>query len=488
MTEPPHAPRTPVDPAPGPQSEHPGRKRPFWHTVAFKLTLAFVLIAALALGAVGVIANVSTRASFERFTRERARDEIVTQVQSYIETTGSVTGFRPFRRGRHGAADNVMSPNATGPDRGPYVVLDPEGRTTYALPDVPAGTRLTGERASLALPVELGGRTVAFVAPTLIPQSLDRQSREFLARTTSALLWATIAATIAAIVLGLLMARALLAPLRALLRGIWEVQRGEAPGQAPRARADEFGEVLTAFHEMHDVVVRNQQSRRQLTANIAHDLNTPLSVISGTLEAMLDGTFKVTPERLARLHREARHMGELVNDLRFLSLADAGELKLDLRDEDLVEVVALTVDGVQELARRKQVELNVRLPHGPLHARLDGRRVTQVIQNLLSNALAYTPGGGQVDVTVERGAGRAVVMVRDTGVGIVPEKLPFVFDRLYRADEARVKGGSGLGLAICKSIVERHDGRIEIESTPGVGTTVTFDLPLARSPRTAPQP
>ncbi|WP_052351872.1 HAMP domain-containing protein [Deinococcus pimensis] len=139
---------------------------------------------------------------------------------------------------------------------------------------MPAGTVLAGERAASALPVVHGGRLVAYVAPTFIPQAPDPQGRTFLTRTTGAIVWAMLGSVLAAVTLGVLLARVLLAPLDDLGQGIRRMRRGEAPGMAPRGRTDEFGEVLSAFHEMHESVARNQRAQRQLTANLAHDLNT----------------------------------------------------------------------------------------------------------------------------------------------------------------------------------------------------------------------
>ena len=287
-------------------------------------------------------------------------------------------------------------------------------------------------------------------------------------------------ATLLAALLGVLMSRALLRPLGELLAGIGALRRGEAPAAPPipgRAPTDEFGEVLGAFGEMHRDVVRNQQARRRLTADIAHDLNTPLSVISGTLEGILDGTFQPTPERLRRLHREAGHMAQLVGDLRFLALADAGELQLRREPTDVVALVSGTVAPFHELAAAQGVTLTTAVPAGGLTAPLDPQRVTQVLQNLLANALAHTPCGGEVRVEAAREGGGVRLHVADTGSGIAPAALPHVFDRLYRADDSRSSGGSGLGLSICRSIVEAHGGQIDLTSTPGVGTAVTVRLP-----------
>lgn len=457
--------------------------RAWWQTLAFKLTVAFAFVALLALGTVGLISTRSTRSEFNSFINERAREDLAAQVQAYVQRYGTLDGFASVGRGGprgpiddgRGARLGQEPPRQRNVE--PFVVLDARREP---LGDVPAGAVTTAQRER-ATPVSVNGRVVAYVAQSNFAVTLDPRGQQFLQRTTNAILWATLAAIGTAVLMGLLVARALLGPLGELLNRIHAMRRGEAPAALARVRNDEFGEVLAAFHDMHASVARNQQARRQLTANIAHDLNTPLSVVSGTLEAMLDGTFKPTGERLARLLRESRHMSDLVNDLRFLALADAGELHLQRADANVAALVREAADSFSERAAHAGLTLGFEASGPDVDVPVDARRVTQVVHNLLSNAFAHTPAGGRVDVHVRTAPSGARVSVSDTGAGIAARHLPFVFDRLYRADEARAEGGSGLGLSICKSVVEAHGGEIDIVSEVGRGTTVTFTLPRAAS-------
>nr|WP_246580651.1 ATP-binding protein [Deinococcus aestuarii] len=442
--------------------------------------MAFVLVSAVALGVVGFISAASTRAEFGALLGAQAREDLGTQVRTYLAARGTLEDFRPAgppappppRPPRGGSPP---PPEGPGPfvSRGAWIVLDPDRRAVFSTPDVARGTRVTGRPET---PVTAGGRVVAYLVPSGLRAQPDPRSQEFLARTVRALAWAMLGAGVLAVLMGLLVARTLLRPLRELLAGIRALGRGEAPALPGRARADEFGEVLSAFGEMHRAVERNQQARRQLTADIAHDLNTPLTVIAGTLEAMLDGTFEPTAQRLRRLHLETRHVARLVNDLRFLALADAGELHVNRQPAEVALLVADAVAGFRAVAEGQGVAVETRLED--VTVSLDRVRITQVLQNLLANALAHTPGGGRVDVRARLEGGRLHVGVADTGSGIAPEHLPHVFDRLYRADGARSAGGSGLGLSICRSIVEAHGGEIRLTSRPGAGTSVTFTLPL----------
>lgn len=339
-------------------------RRPFWQTLAWRLTLAFVLVAAAALGTVGFISAASTRSEFSALLGEQAREDLAAQVQAYVQAHGSLNGFRPAGQGPAAQGQGQGQPprpgNPGGPRtdvpgdgfrfRTPWTVLDTGYRAVFGTPDLPAGVQVTGQRAAGATPVQVAGRTVAYLLPSGLRPRTDRRSEEFLARTTRAIAWAMLGAALLAALLGVLISRTLLRPLRELLGGIHALQRGEAPAALAHTRSDEFGEVLGAFGEMHADVLRNQQARRRLTADIAHDLNTPLSVISGTLEGILDGTFQSTPERLRRLQRETGNVARLVGDLRFLALADAGELQVSREPTDVTALIREAVAPFQELA------------------------------------------------------------------------------------------------------------------------------------------
>ncbi|GBF08151.1 putative histidine kinase, classic80 [Deinococcus aerius] len=465
-------------------------RRPFWNSLAWRLTLAFVLLSVLALSTVGVFSYAYTRSEFGRLLTYRARSDTAQQVQTYVQAHGTLAGLRlggpggpPRFNGAGPSEPPPAPPPATGgrPDveRGPFAVLDPEYRAVFATPGLPAGTQITGSRRAAADPVRLNGRIVAYLLPSGTLPRPDERSAEFLARTARAVGLAMLAVALVAVLVGVWISRTLLQPLRVLQRGIDALRRGEPHAPLPAARRDEFGELLGAFNDMSAEVTRNQQVRRQLTADIAHDLNTPLSVIGGTLEGMLDGTFRPTPERLARLHRETEHLTRLVSDLRFLALADAGELRLTLEPTDVGALVSHTVGGFRELAERQGVGLTCQVPPGEVRVTLDPTRITQVLQNLIGNALAHTPAGGRIHVAAGVEGERLRVTVRDDGQGIAPGRLPHVFDRLYRGDAARSGTGSGLGLSISRSIIRAHGGQIGIDSAPGQGTTVRFDLPLA---------
>ncbi len=220
--------------------------------------------------------------------------------------------------------------------------------------------------------------------------------------------------------------------------------------------------------------------RRQMTADIAHDLRTPLSVILGYSEALRDGKLPGTQEVFDTIHSEAQHLQHLVEDLRTLSLADADELSLTRQRVDPQALLERAAMAHMAQARTQGVELTLHAGTQVAEVDVDPERMIQVLGNLLNNALRYTPPKGTITVGAEANAGAIQLNVQDTGAGIAPEDLPHIFERFYRADPSRRQdGSSGLGLAIAKSIIEAHGGRLSVTSVLGQGTTFTIDLPVA---------
>ncbi|MGD8625138.1 MAG: HAMP domain-containing sensor histidine kinase [Anaerolineae bacterium] len=276
-------------------------------------------------------------------------------------------------------------------------------------------------------------------------------------------------------------------PLSETMRAADALASGDLSARAPVQGSPEFRHFARAFNRMAAALETADRQRRELLADVAHELRTPLTIVQGNLEGLRDGVYEATPEHLDLVLEETQKLGRLVEDLRLLTLAEAGQLPLDVQALDASQLLADVRDVFAPQAQEAGVELDVEVAAGLPTLLADPQRLGQVLDNLVANALRHTPAGGQVVLGAEGvdggGPGQIRFWVTDTGEGIAEEDLPRIFDRFWRGDPARAHGagaGSGLGLAIAKSLVEAHGGRIWAESdgVPGRGATVSFVVPL----------
>jgi len=293
-----------------------------------------------------------------------------------------------------------------------------------------------------------------------------------------AVLIAVLLVALTALLAAVLLSRHLVSPLRQLTRASNAMAGGDLSQRVVIDTRDEIGDLGQAFNRMAGDLESAQIQRQQMTADIAHELRNPLSVVRGNLEAMLDGIYPADEEHLGPIYEETMLLQRLVEDLRVLSLADAGELPLVRTEVDLGDLLTRVADSARAVAEDKGVSLRLHVPAETVVIEGDVDRLRQVVGNLASNALRYTPQGGEVSLGLSRSNGQARILVSDNGQGIDAQDLPHIFDRFYRADAARARasGGSGLGLAIVRALVEAHGGTVSVESTPGQGATFTVLL------------
>jgi two-component system, OmpR family, sensor histidine kinase BaeS len=314
----------------------------------------------------------------------------------------------------------------------------------------------------------------------VVAHHLDRALSETL---TLALILGVLAASIAATAVSWLLATRIARPVEELSRAADALADGRLAERAPRpAGDDELADLTEAFNEMADALEHTEDTRRRLLADLAHELRTPLATIEAYHEGLADGVVEVDAATLSVLEEATGRLQRLVEDLSLVSRAEEGQLALELSPLDVGVIVRAAVDAVAPDARERQVELQARLPDRPLIVAGDRDRLTQVLSNLLHNALEHTPGGGRVTVSAEAVDDHISIEVRDTGSGIAPGHLPQVFERFFRADPARRHvTGSGIGLTISRAIVHGHGGTITVDSDGlGRGATFTVRLPSGR--------
>ncbi|MDO8578618.1 MAG: ATP-binding protein [Dehalococcoidales bacterium] len=296
-------------------------------------------------------------------------------------------------------------------------------------------------------------------------------------------LWITgISGVVIAIALGAVFTRQIVAPLGKVAAAAGRVAKGNFKQKVNIGGAGELDQLGQAFNSMAATLERDQQLRRNMVADIAHELRTPLTVLQGNVEAMLDGFIPADNAHLTSLHQETLLLARLVDDLRTLSLAEAGQLEFRTKSVNLRALSIQVVESFRALLSAKHIDAKVDGLDNLPEVGADPERTAQVLRNLINNAIHYTPEGGKITVRVTSDTGGVTVSVIDAGIGISLEDLPRVFDRFYRVDRSRTRssGGSGLGLAIVKQLVEAQQGRVWAESTPGKGSTFSFWLPLAK--------
>jgi len=454
--------------------------------LAIKFGLAFTTVILLS---VALVYFFTARSITQRFDEYRKQNREVfgktlsSQLAWYRGSQGTWVGvdrllFRTVRVEINGQVFEGRSLIFNGE----FSLANENGQVFLSTIQEQVGKVLSEEEMEEGIPIRVDGKRVGTLLLGDVGPNLDPNEAEFLASAKeSALLGGGIAAGIA-LFLSLLLIAQILSPLRRLTRATERIAHGDLPKEVKIKSRDEFGQLGGSFNQMIENLRRSETARRTMTADIAHELRTPVTIIQGTLEAILDGVYDPTDATIAPIYEETLHLGRLIDDLRDLALAEAGELRLERGPVDLeglirqvTEALVSSPDDAPELI----ISVEDRLPL----IDADQKRLRQVIANLLSNALHYTPPDGKIMIDLRRIDGGVELVFSDTGTGIAEEDLPHLFERFYRGDPARNRvGGSGLGLAIVKQWVEAHGGTIRAENREEGGARFTIRLPLKSPP------
>lgn len=365
------------------------------------------------------------------------------------------------------------------PPRVPLVVLDADRRPLFGHP---------GKEDTIKYkPIIHNGSTVGYVGHLPPRQFLSPPQLQFLQHQKSALITAVLGLVLVVVAFSLPLARRLIRPVRTIAAATRELASGRYEVRVPVTSSDELGQLASSFNAMAGALEKNERARRQWVADISHELRTPIAVLRGEVEALMEGVRETTPEAVRSLHGEVMRLSRLVDDLHQLTLSDLGALTYRKESIDIVEVLIDSVDAYRTEFERKGITLDRDIPPGqpPANVFADRERLRQLFSNLLGNSLKYTDGTGRLVVRVRQAGAMVNIDLEDSAPGVPAGEMERLFDRLYRVEtsRSRASGGAGLGLAICRNIVEAHGGTITASPSSLGGLLMQVSLPVEENGR-----
>jgi signal transduction histidine kinase len=458
-------------------------------SLSLKLTLAFLAVGVIGIVLVAAVVRLQTKREFDQFVLDRYQTDLVEELQNYYLINNSWENIQ---------AVLVRTPDnrRMGHDWTPVTLLDANRIVIYGGIRYQIGEILPKRVGDQSIPIDIEGKTVGWVIfenfRNFNPDQPESPESVFLKNMDRATLYGALGAVGLAIFLAALLGRTIARPIQELTEATHIIAQGELGHQVPVRTQDEIGRLAKSFNQMSEDLAKSVQQRRQMTADIAHDLRTPLSVIMGYTESLSDGKFKGSPEIYGIMHKETQYLNRLIDDLRTLSLADAGELPLTRRLVAPGELLGRIAESHQVQTQQKGISLIAEAAENLPLINIDPDRMVQVLGNLVNNAIRFTPEGGEIRLTAVLTTNAASALsasaaspdqlqfnVKDSGPGIAPADLPYIFNRFYKGDSSRQRTSeSGLGLAIARSIVEAHGGSIGATSDVNQGTTFTITLPI----------
>lgn len=452
-------------------------------TIRWQLILAFVLLSALIIGALSLITLRLVETHFQDYVSER-QEELLTRFAGELEDSRAANGewdVQEVRLIAQSARQNGVT--LTLYDAGGEIVWDNPGmmgggQGMHMGPMMGnAAMQYTEESLPLFQGTEQVGTVVLGYLGPIAYSELDLQ---FISDLQSYLLWIGLAALFVSILFATWVAGALSKPIVQVSRFTERIARGHFQEQLPHeSRIMEVNDLVLSVNDLSQQLEQQQEIRNRLSSNLAHEIRTPLTTLKGNIEAMLDGVWDVTPERLENCQREVDRIARLIADIDHINAIESQQSPLKLEQMDLSALARGVAANFEVLALEKQLELTV--AGEPLSIQADPDKISQVMTNLVANAIKFTPVGGKISLAVERLGDEALLRIQDNGEGIPPAELDKIFERFYMVEPSRNSrlGGKGIGLSIVKSLVQAHGGSITVESSPGEGTTFLVRLPVA---------
>jgi len=445
-------------------------------SITIKLVLSFLIVSLASVGLIAILARRNTQREFRNFVFDRNSSEMVSVLTEYyriMQTWDGVSGSIFI--------SNYNPAFYPGGMRMPiFTLADARGKIILVGPGYHLGQTIPKDDLDLGFLIKVDNVVVGTLLLGQEPFQVDPLEQNFIQRISDLLLISVMSAAALALILGVLLAYSITRPIHELIDATQAISEGTLGTQVRVRGRDEISRLATSFNKMSDDLVRSTHARRQMTADIAHELRTPLSLIIGQAEAVHDGVLPATLDNFEIVREAADRLEKLVDDLRILSLADAGELSINQQpvvpQKMLSEIASIFQTRFEEKRIHFQLNVSENLPE----ISIDQGRMTQVLTNIIDNAVRFTPENGNITLSARQVEGRVELTVQDSGPGVPVADLERIFDRLYRGDASRRHdvSSSGLGLTIARSIVEMHGGQIEASSLPGQGLMIRIFLPV----------
>ena len=436
-----------------------------------RLILTYTAVALITVLVALLFVRFRSGQSLRNLVIDQQVEELSVMVEDYYANNLTTDGFVYYYLStilRSGAESPFTQPSRdSNPEdiRGIQGLVDDEGKTLLPMRNLPVGVNVPESWLDGAREVKVDGDVVAWILVDERSLELSRSEQMFMDQVNLAIAIAAGAGILTAVVIGMLLAAGILKPIRKLTQASEQMAQGALGQQVDVTSNDEIGRLGESFNRMSTDLAKADSERKRLTADITHDLSTPLQIISGYIEMYESGDVSLNPQQLGIIKTELENLRRLVGDLTVLTQAEGGGVEILLSPIAPNQLLEQINQAYQPLASQQGVDLRLELDETPVMINVDEGRMLQVLKNLMENALRHTPAGGTVTLASKVGE-QVELSVADTGDGIAAEDLPLIFERFYQADKARTgsKGKMGLGLAICKALVELQGASIRAES------------------------
>ncbi len=458
------------------------------YSLRIKISLSYVLVALLSVALIMVFTNMFLDKNFRKYVRqnqEQKNQQVITSISQQYKDNGSwninmveTIGVSALENGLiikvkdisgkviwdAKAHNNGMCQRIIEHTTQNVISRYPNVKNTYT--EVPYAVNYNHAKVGV---VEIGSYG---------PYYLSDNDLSFINTLNKLLIGVGVFSLFFSLVLGSIMARRLSSPISRVISSAQSIAKGYFTDRiSEKSTTKEICQLTTTINNLAETLEKQEVLRKKMSGDVAHELRTPLATLQSHMEAMIDGIWEPDTERLKSCHEEIIRINKMVGDLGRLAKYESESLVLNKETFDISELIQHIIYNFQSEFKNKEIEISFQGEKEEVFA--DKNKISQVVINLVSNALKYTPNGGIVNVRVKGAEDITEICVKDNGLGIPEEDLPFIFERFYRADKSRnrLTGGSGIGLTIVKAIIDAHKGRIEVQSKVNEGTEFIISLP-----------